>query len=582
MLRPAVPALVVDHHGRRLSASTPPAQSGALRSGHRRRPKGDAVKHHDASRRRFLRGAVVGAAAAVAGPVIVTPTAAFATTEEERFLGQIKIGALFRGYLGAPLGLKGTTSWEITISRSNKVSASLAIAQVDTEQYGTLATGPDGYNTCGARSTYLAARSASAGPLKEPRPSPWRRRRKARSRSRNTFLISDEGPPTATVVAGTVATAGGRPVQGAVLLLRVDSVEYMTTADQAGRYAIRTALPVKPGRDPLTCGGQTKTVTVGRSLPRPTTRWEAYMRRVLHRAALALGLVLAGMPILAVHQAYAEARTIAVVNSATFRPCDRTLGTSCANGSLLSFYVSPPPTDFRGDTPDWPDELSDGFHIRLDECGLNLRITGVYPSGGGVQINTYQQGNVGDEPGGQCPVDDYRNGYQDVIWEVFGATAEFGVEPLAYGGRLWLTTPSVADNTVNGVDTAAGFHLIPSPTGDHTYTPLTTCLVEPSRCPVRTNGQLNYLVFYVNGMEDDGCPDRNPCDSTWAFRLDGPNGEQNFLTVTYTGTEIGYQQVNLQLVDGVNPGVQHRLGQQNRHAQVYFFISQTNLKFTFS
>src|SRR6266508_2826422 len=228
MLRRAVPALVVDHHGRRLSASTPPAQSGALRSGHRRRPKGDAVKHHDASRRRFLRGAVVGAAAAVAGPVIVTPTAAFATTEEERFLGQIKIGALFRGYLGAPLGLKGTTSWEITnsrtdtfklsseindqvlfetsikhdffgfggpvfeeefhIGRSNKVSASLAI-------------GPDGYNTCGARSTYLAARSASAGPLKEPRPSPWRRRRKARSRSRNTFLISDEGPPTATVVA---------------------------------------------------------------------------------------------------------------------------------------------------------------------------------------------------------------------------------------------------------------------------------------------------------------------------------------------------------------------------------------------
>jgi hypothetical protein len=115
--------------------------------------------------------------------------------------------------------------------------------------------------------------------------------------------------------------------------------------------------------------------------------------------------------------------------------------------------------------------------------------------------------------------------------------------------------------------------------GQDEYHSLPACLSNPADCPIRTNGNDNFLILYVNGMEEDACPGLNSCDATWGFRLTAPT-TRAFLNTLYTGEAgIGYDQVNLNLAGRVRPNVEYSLEQFNRHPAAYDFDSQSGVKF---
>src|SRR5262245_16227424 len=141
---------------------------------------------------------------------------------------------------------------------------------------------------------------------------------------------------------------------------------------------------------------------------------------------------------LVVNPAYAAATALSVHNSASFRKCDRTNSANCADGSFLTFYISPAPTPVTNNETGYAESIFNpatgrDFWIKLNECGgLKLRIVGVYGDDNQAQINTYQQGSSGlgsGEPYGTCNIVDASNpaaNFRNVTWEIQGSTPAFG------------------------------------------------------------------------------------------------------------------------------------------------------------
>lgn len=72
-------------------------------------------------------------------------------------------------------------------------------------------------------------------------------------------------------------------------------------------------------------------------------------------------------------------------------------------------------------------------------------------------------------------------------------------------------TPAIFSQNGSGIGGApAGFHLNPV---TNVYTPLRNCNVDPSRCPITTNGITNALVLYSTGAENIQCSTLAACQA---------------------------------------------------------------------
>jgi len=282
--------------------------------------------------------------------------------------------------------------------------------------------------------------------------------------------------------------------------------------------------------------------------------------------------------------------SVSVHNSASFRRCDRISSANCADGSFLTFYISPAPTPVTNSETGYVESIYDQatgreFWIKLNECGgRKLRIVGVYGDANQAQINVYQQGSSGlgsGEPYGTCNIVDASDpaaNFRNVTWEIQGSTPEFGTTNALYAGRLWYSTPSVYPSYVNAAP--SGFHYIP---GQDRRTDLSTCLVDPNQCPITTGGAFNQIIIYTSGMENDLCYE--PCNpDTWRFQL-----VIGGTRIQLSPTEIwdyytGYEEIRLALTGEVGTYTEYSLGQLDQHPQFLNrmpFISQSNYKFKF-
>ncbi len=211
-----------------------------------------------------------------------------------------------------------------------------------------------------------------------------------------------------------------------------------------------------------------------------------------------------------------QTTTVTIVNSASLLPCSlSTNPNKCTNGMFLTFYVSPNATTSIGTFPFlWPQTLADGFQLRYESCAAppnnarETRILGVYQFSGYQQVNIYVNGDVletqGEPPPTPCNL--VNNGFT-ATFNVRGALGT----PFrnATGGNRFesvnmnLATPAIFTQNGSGIGGApAGFHYVP---GTQVFTELRSCNLDPSRCPITSNGQSNYMILFSTGAENIGC-----------------------------------------------------------------------------
>ncbi|MGH9842311.1 MAG: hypothetical protein ACREEM_26465 [Blastocatellia bacterium] len=217
-----------------------------------------------------------------------------------------------------------------------------------------------------------------------------------------------------------------------------------------------------------------------------------------------------------------ETTTVTIVNSASLLACGlSTNPNKCTNGMFLTFYVSPMAvsTSALGTFP-FPGvfTLSDGFQLRYESCSAppnnarETRILGAYQHPGYQQVNIYVYGDVLETQGEpeQGPCNFVNNGFT----ATFNVRARSGI-PLgtpfgnATGGTRFvsvnmnLATPAIFTQNGSGIGGApAGFHYN---SATFVYTELRDCNVNPSLCPITSNGISNYLVLYTTGAENIQC-----------------------------------------------------------------------------
>lgn len=236
------------------------------------------------------------------------------------------------------------------------------------------------------------------------------------------------------------------------------------------------------------------------------------------------------------------AQTVTVVNSASFE-------INAPRGALLTFYINPGITDeTQAFSYPWPDQTSGGAWIRIDNCqsgqSKKLPILYVGPDGfGGNQFNVYLPNNIGSEPFGTCDA---------------GGASNFTFQPKSGFGSAFTRSintnnysPGIFTANSSGTGTPAGFHLRAT---DGFLTPLTTCANTPSDCPVSTSGQMNYLILFTTGNEQNSCGGSGfpSCvGSVVNFKLNGVTQTLEFNG--YAGF-LGQEQANVRLASGTQAG----------------------------
>ena len=262
----------------------------------------------------------------------------------------------------------------------------------------------------------------------------------------------------------------------------------------------------------------------------------------------------------------------------------------CANGTMVDFFIYPSPTNYRGRMS--TTTTADNFFIQGDYGGnpsaklyieridsvngtIFLPPAGDPPNGGQitnqyVRVRAWVAGDTGFElypP--YNTIDDYQGTTSHSYLIKFGQNASGGAQntSLTFFMTLGHSIPSLYWNGDTTFQNDAALYHYNVVTG--AYTTAYTCRQTfGSACPLKTNGQFNYIIAYVAGMENAICSNESQCATytynPWTAYFTNQVGS----IVTYyfpkiqSVNEVYYpqEQVNIKLNANIPIGTVHKLG----------------------